>query len=101
MAVEPSQCVSRVNIPGGGVGLRNNCDKKINVSFCVENGGSQWACQKGGSNAGRGTYDVAPGKHVAIHNYSSEGGGTIHFVACIHPDAPVNWSLQRNSFACR
>lgn len=101
LAVEPTQCISKIDIPGGGVGLKNNCDKEINVSFCVANAQSQWACKKNSSSAGRGTYPVKPNRHVSIFNYAAEGGGGIHYVACISPESPINWRLEQNSFVCR
>ena len=101
LAVEPNQCVSKFDFPNGGVGLTNNCNKKINVSFCVENNRSTWKCKKGTSSAGAGTYDIAPAGTIPIMNYASDGGGTIHFIACFYPESPTSWSMERNSFTCR
>lgn len=101
LALDAIQCTSLVSLPTGGVLIENRCEKKINMSFCVQNDKSSWACPAGRSHAARGTYDISPHGKIPIMNYSAQGGGRVNYIACFHPESPADWDLTRNSFKCR
>lgn len=101
MAAKPNECLSAVNLPRGGLALRNNCDLKIEVHYCVENQKSFWKCNPNLVTGGGGAATISPGLQHGIQDYGSDGGGSIKYIACFHPKVPLDWDQRRDTFACR
>lgn len=99
LAIEPSQCISLRSRGTGGVELLNTCDRKLNVTYCVDNPKSSFACSKGGTGFGMKT--LSPGNKEFIPFYSSDGGGRVYWAACVYPDGAAGWTGPGDRFSCR
>lgn len=92
----PSQCINLSSRADGGVALKNTCNAKLNVSFCVENPKSSFACKRNSSGklTGGGSYHISPGNEQSIPFYKSDGGGSVRWAACRADEGIINWSLS-------
>lgn len=95
-ALPPSQCIILDELHNGGVALKNICNAKLNVTFCVENPKSSFNCKRNGKGhfSGGGSYHISPGNQQQIPFYSNTGGGTVRWAACHVTESINNWSLS-------
>jgi hypothetical protein len=66
--------------------FRDNCDRDLNIAFCVDNSQSQYSCQ----STNGGIVSVAPKHFVDIPGFSN-AAGQVNFGACFSPNYPANW----------
>jgi hypothetical protein len=99
MASTPNECVALVNLPKGGAALKNICDRKVNLYYCVDNPESQYRCRAG--SVGGAAETVLPGFQKGIPDYGAQGGGEVKFFACFDPRHPRDWDMIKNTASCR
>lgn len=99
-AIPPSQCITLNDLNNGGVALKNTCNAKLNVTFCVENTNSSFNCKRNGKGyfSGGGSYLISPGNQQPIPFYRNDGGGTVRWAACLDTESINNWGLS--GYAC-
>jgi hypothetical protein len=72
-----NQCISVRTTWWGSRQFFNGCDFTVNITWCVEDPDSAFAC-KGGKIDGQGLNFIAPNTEQAVGGK----GGQVHFVAC-------------------
>ncbi len=98
-ATDATQCVDLVH---GGQGrnasLRNTCNQRIVIKYCVQNPRSMSNCARQ-SSAGK---TLNPGMQEQIPEYVAQGGGAVVWAACFYPSIPSQFQFNRSGgHACR
>jgi hypothetical protein len=79
----------------------NGCNQKITIHYCIGNPKSAFNCRQLGSYVAGGSVDLSPGKSHFIPYYRTDGGGSVQWVTCFHPQFPRDWSLATRSYHCQ
>ena len=95
---EPRPNCVRVEHPGKGAYMRNVCDQRVYVVWCVENPKSAFKCNPQGR--GYGAAEFAPGQGGPIVDYAYDGGGRVWVAVCTTPGMVKDWKGAASQYTC-
>jgi hypothetical protein len=92
-AVEAAECIRVVDRSS----LQNACNRKINLTYCVDHPKSEFNCRRG---RGFGAKTLSPGNKEFIPFYS-DNPGRIWWAACFDPQGPRDWKGPGDQYICK